>query len=135
MGAMKSNRSVPASTVIPVLIYPDVGEAVAWWSAASGSVERVRFGENHRAQLQFGDGAAPRTDFEYGEWQYHAEDLAGQSVDLLRNARRRRTGGKGRGVGQPWLTACAGGFWTGPSNRYILRRVIDYGRRHAQGEP
>jgi uncharacterized glyoxalase superfamily protein PhnB len=53
---MKSNRSAPASTVTPVLIYPDVGEAVAWLSAAFGFVERVRIGENHRAQLRFGDG-------------------------------------------------------------------------------
>jgi uncharacterized glyoxalase superfamily protein PhnB len=55
--AMKPNRSVPASTVVPVLVYPDVREAVAWLSAAFGFVERVRIGENHRAQLQFGDGA------------------------------------------------------------------------------
>ncbi|HEY8719734.1 VOC family protein [Pengzhenrongella sp.] len=32
-------------------------EAVAWLSAAFGFVERVRIGENHRAQLRFGDGA------------------------------------------------------------------------------
>jgi uncharacterized glyoxalase superfamily protein PhnB len=57
MGVMKSNRSVPAATVIPVLIYPDVREAVAWLSSAFGFVERVRIGEDHRAQLQFGDGA------------------------------------------------------------------------------
>jgi uncharacterized glyoxalase superfamily protein PhnB len=54
---MKRNRSVPSSTVIPVLIYPDVREAVAWLSAAFGLIERVRIGENHRAQLRFGDGA------------------------------------------------------------------------------
>jgi uncharacterized glyoxalase superfamily protein PhnB len=54
---MKVNRSIPASTVIPVLIYPDVREAVAWLSGAFGFVERVRIGENHRAQLRFGDGA------------------------------------------------------------------------------
>jgi uncharacterized glyoxalase superfamily protein PhnB len=118
---MKPNRSIPASTVIPVLIYPDVREAVAWLGAAFGFVERVRIGEDHRAQLSFGDGAMivgdvrgdrrpPRpgeathsvtvrvddvgahyeqarehgarilmepTDFEYGERQYTAEDLAG----------------------------------------------------------
>jgi uncharacterized glyoxalase superfamily protein PhnB len=118
---MKSNRSIPASTVIPVLIYPDVREAVAWLGAAFGFVERVRIGEDHRAQLGVGDGAVivgdvrhdrrpPRpgevthsvmvrvedigshyersrdhgariimepTDFEYGERQYAAEDLAG----------------------------------------------------------
>jgi uncharacterized glyoxalase superfamily protein PhnB len=53
----KPNRSIPAATVIPVLIYPDVREAVEWLSAAFGFAERVRIGENHRAQLSFGDGA------------------------------------------------------------------------------
>ena len=57
IGGMKPNRSIPAATVIPVLIYPDVREAVAWLSAAFNFVERVRIGENHRAQLGFGDGA------------------------------------------------------------------------------
>ena len=57
MGGMKPNRSIPTATVIPVLIYPDVREAVAWLSAAFGFAERVRIGENHRAQLRFGDGA------------------------------------------------------------------------------
>src|SRR4051794_36047403 len=118
---MKANRSIPSATVIPVLIYPDVRAAVAWLAAAFGFVERVRIGEGHRAQLQFGDGAVivgdvhgdrrpPRpdgvshsvmvrvdnvnahcarareqgahivmepTDFEYGERQYTATDLAG----------------------------------------------------------
>ncbi len=54
---MKPNRSMPTSTVIPELIYADVREAVAWLSAAFGFAERVRIGENHRAQLRFGDGA------------------------------------------------------------------------------
>ena len=119
---MKLNRSIPSSTVIPVLTYPDVRAAVAWLEAAFGFAERVRIGEDHRAQLSFGDGAVivgdvhkeqrpPRpgevthevmvrvddarahcerarahgaqirmepTDFEYGERQYHAEDLAGR---------------------------------------------------------
>jgi uncharacterized glyoxalase superfamily protein PhnB len=118
---MKANRSIPASTVIPVLIYPDVREAVDWLTKAFSFVERVQIGESHRSQLSFGDGAvivgdehgnrrAPRagevthsvmvrvedvdahceaarsagariiiepTDFEYGERQYAAEDLAG----------------------------------------------------------
>lgn len=47
---------MPASTVIPVLIYPDVREAVAWLSAAFGFVERLQIGESHRAQLRFEDG-------------------------------------------------------------------------------
>jgi uncharacterized glyoxalase superfamily protein PhnB len=53
----KSNRSIPKAIVIPVLIYPDVRAAVAWLDAAFGFVERVRIGEDHRAQLCFGDGA------------------------------------------------------------------------------
>ncbi len=119
---MRTNRSIPSATVIPVLIYPDVRQAVAWLSAAFGFRERLRIGENHRSQLTVGDSGAvilgdvrhdrvpPRagesthsvmvrvedarahcararangarilmepTDFEYGERQYTAEDLAG----------------------------------------------------------
>jgi uncharacterized glyoxalase superfamily protein PhnB len=54
---MRNNRSIPAAVVIPVLIYPDVQEAVAWLSAAFGFVERLRIGDNHRSQLSVGDGA------------------------------------------------------------------------------
>src|SRR6195256_2065001 len=54
---MKTNHSIPTSTVIPVLIYPDVREAVAWLSAAFGFAERLQIGEDHRSQLTFGDGA------------------------------------------------------------------------------
>ena len=54
---MKPNRSIPSSTVIPVLIYPDVREAVEWLTTAFGFVERVQIGESHRSQLRFGEGA------------------------------------------------------------------------------
>lgn len=54
---MKPNRSIPHSTVVPILIYPDVREAVAWLTAAFGFAERVRIGEDHRSQLMVGDGA------------------------------------------------------------------------------
>jgi uncharacterized glyoxalase superfamily protein PhnB len=57
LAGVKANRSIPASTVIPVLIYPDVREAVEWLGAAFGFVERVRIGENHRSQLSVGEGA------------------------------------------------------------------------------
>jgi uncharacterized glyoxalase superfamily protein PhnB len=41
-----------------VLIYPDVRAAVAWLESAFGFGERVRIGEDHRAQLRVGaDGA------------------------------------------------------------------------------
>jgi uncharacterized glyoxalase superfamily protein PhnB len=51
------NRSIPASAVMAVLIYPDVREAVDWLVGTFGFAERVWIGENHRAQLSFGDGA------------------------------------------------------------------------------
>ncbi len=55
---MKPNRSIPTATVVPVLIYPDVPQAVEWLSAAFGFRERVRIGEAHRSQLSVGgDGA------------------------------------------------------------------------------
>ena len=54
---MQRNRSIPSATVIPVLIYPDVREAVEWLERVFGFSERVQIGENHRSQLSFGDGA------------------------------------------------------------------------------
>ena len=49
---------MPASTVIPVLAYPSVPEAVAWLTAAFGFVERTRIGDSHRSQMSIGgDGA------------------------------------------------------------------------------
>ena len=63
---MKTNRSIPAATVIPVLIYPDVREAVAWLTAAFGLSERLQIGENHRSQMSFGDGAVILGDVRHG---------------------------------------------------------------------
>lgn len=53
---MIANRSVPSSSVIPVLAYSDVAEAADWLCNAFGFRERLRIG-THRAQLVFGDGA------------------------------------------------------------------------------
>jgi uncharacterized glyoxalase superfamily protein PhnB len=54
---VKQNRSIPESTVIPVLIYPDVRAAVSWLTDAFGFAERVQIGEGHRSQMRVGDGA------------------------------------------------------------------------------
>jgi uncharacterized glyoxalase superfamily protein PhnB len=54
---VRTNRSIPTPTVIPVLTYPNVREAVAWLEASFGFAERVRIGEDHRAQLSVGEGA------------------------------------------------------------------------------
>ena len=55
---MRANRSMPAPTVIPVLIYPDVREAVAWLTEAFGFAERLRIGESHRSQMRVGEAGA-----------------------------------------------------------------------------
>ena len=55
---MLTNRSAPPATVTPVLIYPDVRDAVAWLRSAFGFEERVRIGDAHRAQLRVGDDGA-----------------------------------------------------------------------------
>jgi uncharacterized glyoxalase superfamily protein PhnB len=61
---VRFNRSTPPPTVVPVLVYPDVRDAVAWLSEVFGFVERVRIGESHRAQMSIGpDGAVIVADF------------------------------------------------------------------------
>jgi uncharacterized glyoxalase superfamily protein PhnB len=55
---MKHNQSVPPSTVVPVLVYPDVRAAVAWLTTTFGFAERTRIGESHRAQMSIGAGGA-----------------------------------------------------------------------------
>lgn len=58
-----TNRSAPPATVTPVLVYPDVRAAVAWLERAFGFEERVRIGDDHRAQLRVGaDGAVVVAD-------------------------------------------------------------------------
>ena len=85
--AKKPNRSIPASTIIPVLIYPDVREAVAWLSAAFGFAERVRVGENHRAQLRFGDGDLIVADVRHNHVPPRPGELAAYVTARVENAR------------------------------------------------
>lgn len=53
---MLTNRSMPECTVIPVLSYPDVTQAIDWLCHAFGFTLRLRIGD-HRAQLAIGGGA------------------------------------------------------------------------------
>lgn len=72
---MKSNRSVPKVTVIPVLTYPDVRKAVEWLCSTFGFTERLQIGEDHRSQLNVGDGAIVIADATNGRTpppQHHA---------------------------------------------------------------
>src|SRR2546428_10344075 len=55
-GRMRTNRSMPSSTVIPVLVYPDVAQAVDWLCCTFGFAEHLRIG-SHRSQLTVGDGS------------------------------------------------------------------------------
>ncbi|HSX23189.1 MAG TPA: hypothetical protein VLE97_10500, partial [Gaiellaceae bacterium] len=55
------NRTMPDSTILPVLVYPNVREAITWLSDAFGFVERWE-AKGHRAQLVVGDGAVVVVD-------------------------------------------------------------------------
>jgi uncharacterized glyoxalase superfamily protein PhnB len=49
------NRSVPVNTLLPHLVYDDVGEAISWLGRAFGFTEHYRYGENpDGAQLRVG---------------------------------------------------------------------------------
>ena len=67
------NRTMPASVVIPQLVYDDVAEAVDWLCDTFGFVERWRAGD-HRAQLEVPGGGCvvvtePRTSHALrGQW-------------------------------------------------------------------
>lgn len=50
------NRSMPATTIIPVLGCKDVAATIEWLTRVYGFTERWRAGE-HRAQLRFEGGA------------------------------------------------------------------------------
>ncbi|MEW9624271.1 VOC family protein [Rhodanobacter geophilus] len=58
---MRSNRSIPNATIIPVLGYADVREAADWLCKAFGFRQRLRIGD-HRIQLVYGDGAMVASD-------------------------------------------------------------------------
>jgi uncharacterized glyoxalase superfamily protein PhnB len=53
---MRTNRSVPPSTVIPQLACTDVRQAADWLAHAFGFAPRVLIG-NHRVQMTVGDGS------------------------------------------------------------------------------
>jgi uncharacterized glyoxalase superfamily protein PhnB len=60
MSSVITNRSAPAATVVPILVYADVGKAADWLCSAFGFTERLRVdrgGTVFHAQLVVGDGA------------------------------------------------------------------------------
>jgi uncharacterized glyoxalase superfamily protein PhnB len=53
---MQSNRSMPSATVIPILVYEDVPEAIEWLCDTFGFEEQIKIAEQ-RSVLRIGDGA------------------------------------------------------------------------------
>jgi uncharacterized glyoxalase superfamily protein PhnB len=54
------NRSAPTATIVPILIYEDVGQAIEWLCRAFGFEERLRAerdGVIGHAQLTVGEGS------------------------------------------------------------------------------
>ena len=57
---MMMNRLAPTATVVPILVYEDVGQAIQWLCRTFGFVERLRFerdGVVGHAQLAVAEGA------------------------------------------------------------------------------
>ncbi len=53
---MLKNRSVPVDTILPHLVYEDVGAALTWLTKAFGFSEHFRYGEPVQgAQMHLGD--------------------------------------------------------------------------------
>jgi uncharacterized glyoxalase superfamily protein PhnB len=73
------NRSAPPHSVVPVLTYPDVADAVDWLTRMFGFVEHVRIGD-HRAQLGLGDGAVIVADASHGRRARGTDDTSTHSV-------------------------------------------------------
>lgn len=74
------NRSAPPLSVVPVLSYPDVAQAVTWLTRVFGFTERIRIGD-HRSQLSFGDGALIVADDSHG--RQPPEDRSGVTHSVL----------------------------------------------------
>lgn len=78
---LKPNRSIPAATVIPVLTYSDVRQAVDWLCRVFGFEERTWIGPNHRAQLAFPNGGGLIVADTYGDRQ--APEAGGITHSLM----------------------------------------------------
>jgi uncharacterized glyoxalase superfamily protein PhnB len=53
---MIANRSVPAQTLLPHVVYDDIAEAAAWLTKTFGFVEHYRYGDPAQgAQMHLGD--------------------------------------------------------------------------------
>ena len=79
---MVTNRSAPEATIVPILIYDDVGQAIEWLCRAFGFRERLRFtrdGIVSHAQLSFAEGSI-MLGRQGGSFQPPADDQVSQYV-------------------------------------------------------
>src|SRR3954465_12435557 len=77
---MKTNRSSPSASIIPVLGYPDITSMSKWLSEAFGFRVRLRIGD-HRVQLTLREGAliltqTPRENRQCQSVHVRVEDAA-----------------------------------------------------------
>jgi uncharacterized glyoxalase superfamily protein PhnB len=99
---MITNRSAPMATVVPILVYEDVGKAMEWLCRAFGFTERLRVerdGVIGHAQLEVGNGAimlgrqggpfrAPHGDEVAAYVHVTVDDVDGHCERAQRNAAR-----------------------------------------------
>jgi uncharacterized glyoxalase superfamily protein PhnB len=94
---VRSNRSIPSAAVIPVLVYPDVRQAVDWLGAAFGFAERVRIGEDHRSQLAVREGAVIIADVRHDQRPPRPGEVTHQVMvrvhDAIAHCERARSNG------------------------------------------
>jgi uncharacterized glyoxalase superfamily protein PhnB len=84
--------------VIPVLIYPDVRQAVEWLTGAFGFVERLQIGENHRSQLVYGEGAVIVGDVRDDRHPPRAGEVTHSVMVRVQDARAHCEGARERGA-------------------------------------
>ena len=81
---MIMNRSAPTATVVPILIYEDVGQAIDWLCQTFGFSERLRAereGEIGHAQLTVAEGAI-MLGRQGGPFRVPSKDGVGQYVHV-----------------------------------------------------
>jgi uncharacterized glyoxalase superfamily protein PhnB len=84
---VRPNRSIPNTTVIPELVYPDVREAADWLCAAFGFTERLFIPDNHRCQLTVGDGALVVVDVRHSRVPPRAGEATHGMIVRVEDAR------------------------------------------------
>ena len=81
---MRTNRSAPTATIVPILVYADV-EAAITWLRGLGFTERLRApgpdGRVTHAQLNFGDGSV-MIGRQGGPFRVPAKDSVSQLVNV-----------------------------------------------------